>query len=146
MRGLMTVCLAATLAMLPQQHRDLTRLRGRWLIDLRSSSAPSSTTHRGVATLELDTITRARQRVVEGPYTLSLQGITRPDACIRNGGTARLVRARGDSVRVDFQQGFGCGLMVVGVVRRDSLVGRWYQKVPSGATPHGRFTMSRLPS
>lgn len=123
---------------------DLARLRGHWIIDFRPRSNPRSTVHRGVATLDLDVVTKPhRPQTVEGPYTLSMQGLTRPDPCLTLGGTARLVPAAADSIRVDLQQGFACGLYVIGRVRHDTLFGRWYQRSSSGPVARGTFTMTR---
>jgi hypothetical protein len=125
------------------QDPGLIKLKGNWVIDFRSSSAARSN-RQGAATLELDVVTVAHVgRVVEGPYTLSMSGLTRPDPCMTLQGKARLVRLSGRSIKVDFHQGFGCGLQVSGVVRGDSVVGRWYQRSATGTVASGTFVMTR---
>ena len=134
----------ATLLVTGFVRPDLTKLRGHWIIDFRPRTNPHSTVHRGVGTLDLDVVTKPhRGQSVEGPYTLSMQGLTRPDPCLTLGGTARLVPAAADSIRVDLQQGFTCGLVVIGRVRHDSVFGRWYQRSASGPVARGTFVMSR---
>jgi len=122
----------------------LSHLAGNWIIEFRAYPAtPATQGKHGVATLTLsDTMDHGR-RALMGPYSLSMGGLTRPDPCISTGGTARLVPMRKDSVRVDLRQGFNCGLSIVGVVRGDSVVGKWRQKAPSGIVAQGRFVMRR---
>ncbi|HEX4562320.1 MAG TPA: hypothetical protein VH113_10855 [Gemmatimonadales bacterium] len=123
---------------------DLTRLAGDWIIQFRPLQVtPVNQTRRGVATVSLEVTTEQGKRILQGPYSLSMGGLTRPDPCISTGGTARLVLMRKDSVRIDLRQGFNCGLSIVGVVRRDTVFGRWRQKSGSGTIAQGRFTMSR---
>lgn len=123
---------------------DLARLAGDWIIQFR----PLQVTHanqprRGVATVSFEVTTEQGKQILKGPYSLAMNGLTRPDPCITTGGTARLVPMRKDSVRIDLRQGFNCGLSIVGVVRRDTVFGRWRQKSGTGTVAQGRFTMSR---
>jgi hypothetical protein len=131
-------------ALLRLQDPGLVKLRGNWVIDFRPAHA--SANRRGSATLELDVVTVPHVgRVVEGPYMLGMAGLTRPDPCMTLQGKARLVRLGAHSVKVDFHQGFGCGLQVSGVVRGDSVVGKWYQRSAKGTVAQGTFVMRRRP-
>lgn len=122
----------------------LSKLAGNWIIDFRPFPVTRATQgKRGVATLTLTDTTDHGRHALMGPYSLSMGGLTRPDPCITTGGTARLVPMRRDSVRVDLRQGFNCGLWIVGVVRGDSVLGKWRQKSPSGIVAQGRFVMRR---
>jgi hypothetical protein len=123
---------------------DLSRLAGNWVIRFRPYPVTPATQGRhGVATLTLaDSVDHGRHAMM-GPYSLSMGGLTRPDPCITTGGTARLVPMRRDSVRVDLRQGFNCGLWIVGVVRGDSVQGKWRQKSAAGTIAQGRFVMKR---
>jgi len=135
--------LALRAILLLVQDPGLVKLKGNWVIDFRSSS-PSRSTRHGTATLELDVLTVPHAgRVVEGPYTLAMAGLTRPDPCMTLQGKARLVRLSAHSVKIDFHQGFGCGLQVSGVVRGDSVVGKWYQRSAKGTVASGSFIMTR---
>jgi len=123
---------------------DLTRLAGDWIIQFRPLQVtPANQARRGVATVSFEVISEQGKQILRGPYSLSMGGLTRPDPCITTGGTARLVPMRKDSVRIDLRQGFNCGLSIVGVIRRDTVVGRWRQKSGTGTVAQGRFTMSR---
>lgn len=126
------------------QGPGLVKLKGNWVIDFRPARTSGSTNRRGTATLELDVVTVPRVgRVVEGPYTLSMAGLTRPDPCMTLQGKARLVRLGAHSIKVDFHQGFGCGLQVSGKLRGDSVVGKWYQRSGKGTVASGTFVMTR---
>lgn len=123
---------------------DLSRLAGDWIIQFRPLQVTrANQTRHGVATVSLEVTTEQGKRILKGPYSLSMGGLTRPDPCITTGGTARLVPMRKDSVRIDLRQGFNCGLSIVGVIRRDTVFGRWRQKSGTGTVAQGRFTMSR---
>lgn len=136
--------LTALIAVAPASSTDLSRLAGDWVLRFRAFPAtPATRARRGVATLTLaDSVDHGRHTMM-GPYSLSMGGLTRPDPCISTGGTARLVPMRRDSVRVDLRQGFNCGLWIVGVVRGDSVQGKWRQKSPAGILAQGRFVMTR---
>ena len=136
--------LTALIAVAPASSPDLSRLAGDWVLQFRAFPAtPATQAKRGVATLTLaDSVDHGRHAMM-GPYSLSMGGLTRPDPCISTGGTARLVPMRRDSVRVDLRQGFNCGLWIVGVVRGDSVLGKWRQKSPAGIVAQGRFVMTR---
>lgn len=137
--------LAALLAVTPASSSDLSRLAGNWVLQFRAYPVTRSTQGKhGVATLTLADTLDHGHHVLMGPYSLSMGGLTRPDPCISTGGTARLVPMRRDSVRVDLRQGFNCGLWIAGVVRGDSVVGRWRQKSPAGTVAQGRFVMTRV--
>jgi hypothetical protein len=126
------------------QDPGLAKLKGNWVMDFRPARNSGSTNRRGTATLELDIVTVPRVgRVVEGPYTLAMAGLTRPDPCMTLQGKARLVRLGAHSIKVDFHQGFGCGLQVSGVVRGDSVVGKWFQRSARGTVASGTFVMTR---
>ena len=136
------VALIATVA--ATRAADLTRLAGDWIIQFRPLQVtPATQARRGVATVSFEVVTEQGKRILRGPYSLSMGGLTRPDPCITTGGTARLVPMRKDSVRIDLRQGFNCGLSIVGVIRRDTVFGRWRQKSGTGTVAQGRFTMSR---
>lgn len=123
---------------------DLARLEGDWVIDLRPRSGVHSPLHHGVVALSLEVVAKPRQpKILQGPYSLALQGLTRPDPCITTGGTARVLLVRRDSVRIDLRQGFNCGLRIAGRVRGDSVTGTWYQPSATGVVARGRFTMTR---
>ena len=126
------------------QDTGLLKLKGNWVIDFKPRSAPSTSNRKGTATLELDVVTVPHVgRVVEGPYALSMAGLTQPDPCMTLQGKARLVRTGTHTVKVDFHQGFNCGLQVSGVVRGDSVVGKWYQRSAKGTVATGTFVMRR---
>ena len=135
------VCLTAATAVAPA---DLRRLAGDWVIQFRPSPVTAANqARRGVATLSLEVAAEQGKTILKGPYSLAMGGLTRPDPCITTGGTARLLPMRKDSVRIDLRQGFNCGLSIVGVIRRDTVFGRWRQKSGSGTVAQGRFTMTR---
>jgi hypothetical protein len=137
----LTCLLAVFLAL---QDTGLLKLKGNWVIDFRPARGSGSTNRRGSATLELDVVTVAHVgRVVEGPYTLGMAGLARPDPCMTLQGKARLLRVGPHSVKVDFHQGFNCGLQVSGVVRGDSVFGKWYQRSAKGTVAQGTFVMRR---
>lgn len=126
------------------QDPGLVKLKGNWVIDFRPARTSGAANRRGTATLELEVVTVPRVgRVVEGPYTLGMAGLTRPDPCMTLQGKARLLRTGAHSVKVDFHQGFNCGLQVSGVVRGDSVVGKWYQRSAKGTVASGTFVMRR---
>jgi hypothetical protein len=138
------LALGAALTLVGSSPASLTRLAGNWLIHFRPVPVTRSTQGKhGVATLTLEVVSEHGHQVLMGPYSLSMGGLTRPDPCITTGGTARLVPMRKDSVRVDLRQGFNCGLWIVGVVRGDSVLGRWRQRAASGTVAQGRFAMTR---
>ena len=123
---------------------DLARLEGDWVIDLRPRSGAHTPLHHGVVTLSLQVVAKPHQaKLLQGPYSLAVQGLTRPDPCITTGGTARVIQVKGDSVRIDLRQGFNCGLRIAGRVRGDSVTGTWSQPSPSGTLARGRFSMTR---
>lgn len=139
-------CLIAALSALgaPGMRAQSPALAGHWVIAFRPAGHSGPSSARGTATLDLGVVTDPhRGRVIEGPYTLALGSLARPDPCLTLQGKARLVRTGTRTVQVDFHQGFNCGIQVSGVVRGDSVVGSWYQRSPKGRLAHGTFVMRR---